>query len=122
MSDLSPAVAVGVGGALGAVLRYYVAMALDAEEYPSGTLAVNVLGSFGAGLILFAGVDGTLWLFFTVGVWGSFTTFSSFSFQTVRLWEEGRVPAATIHALGNLLGSLAAIGLAWFVVRITGLG
>jgi CrcB protein len=77
---------------------------------------VNVIGSFVLGAATFAGPGPDTLLFVGTGACGSFTTFSSFSFDTVRLWETGDRVRAAAYAAANLLGALAAIGLAWLVV------
>lgn len=107
---MEPAFLVGTGGALGAISRYAVGLWLSHDRFPVATLAVNVLGSFFLGLITFAGSGSDVVLFLGVGATGSFTTYSSFSFQTVRLWETGdRFRAATYAALTLVLGLLAAL-------------
>lgn len=112
---MEPAVLVGTGGAVGAVLRYLVGEALPNDRFPWGTLAVNVLGSFALGLVAFGGVGGDAALLVGTGACGSFTTFSSFSVATVRLAEEGERRLATLHAVGTFLLSAAAAGLAALV-------
>ena len=109
---------VGTGGAIGALLRTYVSRAVDRESFPVGTLTVNVLGSFVLGALTFAAVGNDVALLVGTGICGSFTTFSSFSFETVRLWEEGERGRAVANALGTLAGALLAVGLAWLVVRV----
>jgi CrcB protein len=114
--ELAPAHLVGIGGAAGALLRHAVASYVDAETFPLGTLTVNVLGSLLLALVTFAGAgEGTL-LLVGVGVCGSFTTFSSFAFETVRLWETGERGWAVLNATANLVGALLAVGLAWILV------
>jgi len=117
MVNLDPAHVVGTGGAVGALLRYYVSERVDVDAFPLGTLTVNVLGSFALGLVTFAGAGNDLALFLGTGACGSFTTFSSFSFETFRLWETGERARAAANALGNLAGAGIAIGLAWLLVR-----
>jgi CrcB protein len=73
---------------------------------------VNVLGSFVLGLVVFAGMNNEVLLFVGIGVCGSFTTYSLFSFQTVRLWEIGDRLRAGIYALGTLALCLVGAGLA----------
>lgn len=118
MTALDPAHLVGTGGALGALCRTYVNRRVDSRTFPFGTLAVNVLGSFVLGLVTFAGVGEEVILLVGIGACGSFTTFSSFSFETVRLVEQGESTAAAVNGAANLVGSLAAIGVAWLAVRI----
>ncbi|WP_254543148.1 fluoride efflux transporter CrcB [Halomarina pelagica] len=115
MVALDPAQLVGLGGVLGAVARHLVSEAVDVEWFPLGTLAVNVLGSFALGLLAFGGWGNDVVLLLGTGACGSFTTFSSFSFQTVRLWEAGDRARSAVNALGNLAGALVALGLAWLV-------
>jgi len=119
---LGPAQLVGLGGALGAVCRHAVASRVPAGEYPLGTLVVNVLGSFLLALVTVAGADRATLLFVGTGACGAFTTFSSFTVETVRLWEEGaRLPAAG-YAAGSLAGGLAGVGTAYGVAAVLGLG
>lgn len=109
---------VGLGGAVGATLRYAVGQALadDDTAVPAATLAVNTLGTFALGLLTFAGVgDGALLLFGT-GTCGAFTTFSSFSVETVQAWEGGERGVAVGYALGTLVLAAVALGVAWLLV------
>ena len=111
--DLEPAHVVGAGGALGAICRHGVYSRLEADGFPLATFVVNVLGSFLFGVVLFAGAGETTLEFVGVGFCGAFTTFSTFSVETVQLWEAGERRLAVVNALSNLLVSLAGIGLAW---------
>jgi len=115
---IEPAHLVGTGGAIGALCRHYLVGAVQREAFPLGTLTVNAVGSFVLGLVTFAGIAGDAALLVGVGACGSFTTFSSFSVETVRLWEDGYVALAVGNAVGNLACALAAIGLAWGVVQV----
>ncbi len=108
----------GTGGAIGAVLRYAVSEALPADRFPWATLVVNVVGSFVLGLVAFGGAGEGAMLFIGVGACGSFTTFSSFSVAAVDLWEQGRRWTSTLHVVGNLVCSLAAIGFAAMLVQM----
>ncbi|KTG11530.1 chromosome condensation protein CrcB [Haloprofundus marisrubri] len=118
--EFDPAHVVGTGGAVGALLRQYVDHLVDVDEFPLGTLTVNVLGTFLLGFVTFLGVDSTTLLLLGTGVCGSFTTFSSFSVQTVRLWETGDRLRAVGNATLNLLGAGLALAVAWGLVRIVG--
>lgn len=106
---IEPAHLVGVGGALGAMLRYLVAEQLPSEEFPFGTLTVNVLGSLVLGLATFMEPGSDALLFLGVGVCGAFTTFSSFAYDTVRMWETGQPYRAVVYALANLIGAILAV-------------
>ncbi|MFB6073857.1 MAG: fluoride efflux transporter CrcB [Haloarculaceae archaeon] len=118
MTALDPAHVVGTGGALGALLRTYVSERVDVEEFPTGTFAVNVVGSFALGLVTFLNVENSLALLLGTGACGSFTTFSSFSFETVRLWETGERLRAVVVAVGNLLAAGIALALAWGLAQL----
>lgn len=109
---------VALGGAVGAVARYGVALAfapLAARTgFPLGILVINVLGSFLLGLTV-ALVGRGVWpevarLAFGTGVLGAFTTFSTFSVDIDGLLERGAAGTALAYALGSvLLGVLAAV-------------
>lgn len=118
MTALEPAHLVGLGGAIGAVLRYGVGRFVADHEFPLATLVVNAIGSFVLGLLAFGGAGEAAVLAIGTGFCGSFTTFSSFSFETVRLWEDGQRRSAIANALGNLLAAGGALALAWLVVAI----
>jgi CrcB protein len=117
MVTVDPAHVVGAGGALGAVLRYLVTRRVDLGGVPAGTFLVNVVGSFVLAFVTFVGAESRLLLFVGTGACGSFTTFSSFSVETVRLWESGDPGRAVGNALGTLAGAVLAIGLAWLLAR-----
>jgi CrcB protein len=108
------ALLVGVGGSIGAVLRYLVGLSLSTLDtrFPFDTLSVNVLGSFVLGWVTFGSASEGILLTVGIGACGAFTTFSSFSVDTVRLVEEGRPVLAGVYALSNVLLSVGAVGLA----------
>ena len=109
--SLASLVAVAVGGATGSVLRYLVGTALSrtAGAFPTGTLLVNVLGSFAIGVLLRTTADGSVArLALAVGVCGGFTTFSAFSAETVTLLQEGRTSRALAYVAASMLLSVAA--------------
>lgn len=104
---------VGVGGALGAIARYVVGQVVPSRLFPWGTLVVNALGSLVLAIVLFRMMNTELLLFVGVGFCGAFTTFSSFSYQTVRLWEQEHELLAVLNAAANLVVSLVAFGAGW---------
>ncbi|QZA89662.1 fluoride efflux transporter CrcB [Salinarchaeum sp. IM2453] len=109
---------VGAGGAVGALARYSVGEIIQRERFPLSILVVNLLGSFIAGLLLFVSPRDSILLFVSVGFCGAFTTFSSFSFQTVYLWSNDNKQGAIIHAGSNLILCLIALALAWLIVGV----
>ena len=116
--EVHPAQIVGTGGAIGALCRHYLSKWVDSEDFPSGTFTVNTIGSFVLASITFLGINHEFMLLLGTGACGSFTTFSSFSFETVRLWETGDHTRAMINAGGNLVGAFLAIGVAWALIRV----
>jgi CrcB protein len=111
-----------LGGAVGTAARYGaggLAARWWGTEFPYGTLAVNVAGSFLIGFIQQVGlttmaIPETARLVLTIGVMGGFTTYSSFSFETIRLVEEGswlQAAGNVIFTTGLCLG-VCALGLA----------
>ncbi len=104
---LVSALAIGVGGAAGAVSRYAVGRAI--ERRGLDVFAVNVAGSFLFGIVLGADVGGPIAVALTVGFCGAFTTFASFALDTLRLAEDGLWSAAAANALGTLSVALVAV-------------
>jgi CrcB protein len=106
---------VALGGALGSVLRYLVAMAAVAwvgPTFPWGTLVVNLVGSFVIGLVQSLAVESLAIseearLFLATGVMGGLTTYSAFSYETVRLAETGAWTAAWANVLVTTTACLA---------------
>jgi len=110
------ALVIAVGGALGAVSRYYVTafvVRTAGGSFPYGTMVVNVLGSFALGFLL-------VWLqsrttsaqirqFVGIGFLGSFTTFSTFSLETVELTRAGEFWRAGGYAVGSLAAGVVAV-------------
>ena len=107
---------VGLFGALGCLARYLLSSwvhGLAAVPIPFGTLAVNVLGSLAIGLLMGGDLHhpllgGNLRIGLAVGFLGGFTTFSTFSYETVRLMEAGQIGAALFNALLNVVLCLLA--------------
>ncbi|MFF2518521.1 fluoride efflux transporter CrcB [Streptomyces sp. NPDC058086] len=110
-----PVLLVFLGGMIGAPLRYLTDKAVQARHdsvFPLGTFTVNVVGSFILGALAGAsaahGLPSSVMLLLGTGLCGGLTTFSTFSFETVRLLEDGSLAEAGLNALGSLLLGLAA--------------
>ena len=104
---------IAIAGAAGALLRYGVGRAVQPEAFPAATLAVNVSGSFAIGFLaaLFAergGLPPELRTALVVGLLGSYTTFSAFSLETLRLAQDGSWAPAALNVALNVAGALAA--------------
>lgn len=124
-------VEVALAGALGAVLRYLVDHLVQHRllagwrwsGFPVGILVVNVSGSFGLGLLVGAGLHhGVSATWVTVGgtgMIGSYTTFSTFTFDTVRLAEDGRRTMSVLNLTVALVTGLAAAAAGLAVGAVT---
>lgn len=117
---------IALGGALGSMARYGVSRVFSfwvGETFPWGTLAVNIIGSFVIGMFaVLSGPDGRMMVapdarqFVMVGICGGFTTFSSFSLQTLALVRDGDMVEAGANIVLSVvlclvfvwLGSVAA--------------
>ena len=115
----------GIFGGMGCVARYMVSgwvYALAGRSLPYGTLAVNVIGSLLLGLIMEGSLRSTLLspdlrFGLTVGFMGGFTTFSTFSYETVRLLEEGSMVAAGANILLNVTVCIVAALVGIYLAR-----
>lgn len=108
---------VGLAGAVGAVARFTADRAVEARlggAFPFGTFVVNVAGSLllglAAGLALEHGLDPDIRTVLGAGFCGGLTTWSTASWETVRLAEEGLGRLAVANAVGGLVASLLAAG------------
>jgi CrcB protein len=112
---------IALGGALGSVARFFLGGVVSnhfGETFPWGTLVVNIAGSFIIGFFAtLTGPEGRVFasgptrLFFMTGVCGGFTTFSSFSLQTLALAREGEWFRAGANTLGSVALCLVAVWL-----------
>jgi CrcB protein len=110
-----------LGGAVGSGLRYLVSwLAVRAlgPDFPFGTLAVNLVGSFAIGFVQEIATRGIVSeatrLFVSVGVLGGLTTYSAFSYESVRLLQSGAWTRAAVNVVGTtvLCLGLAVLGMA----------
>jgi len=111
---------VGIGGFVGSVLRYVLSGAVQEwtqrDDFPVGTLAVNVLGCLCIGIVsqlsetrgAFTAETRTLLM---VGLLGGFTTFSAFGNETLNLWRDGQNLLALVNVLAQLVLGLGAVWL-----------
>ncbi len=117
------ALLVVIGAAIGAPTRYLADLWIQSRHetrWPWGTFAVNVAGSFVLGCVasaVYAGSSPT-WLLTLVGTGfcGALTTFSTFSFEAVRLTQEGALGTAVAYVAGSLAAGLATCAAGWALV------
>lgn len=124
--DMEQLLWVSLGSAAGGGARYLVtawALRVLGTAFPYGTLLVNVTGSFLVSVVMYAGIETGvippgLRLALTTGVMGGFTTYSTFSFETMRYLQEGALGIAAASVAATLAGCLLASFLGWATARL----
>ena len=118
---------VGLGSALGGMGRFWIAGFIGqryGDAFPWGTILVNITGSFAIGVLAaFTGADGRLHpklsplagQFFMVGICGGYTTFSSFSLQTLKLIQAGSVSQAGANVVLSVVACLVAVWIGYLI-------
>ena len=114
---------VGLGGFVGAILRYWISGWIQSGfiTFPIGTLGVNFLGSLLLAIIMYASEYRGLFgeearVFLTIGVLGSFTTISTFSFESMKLLEQSDYMMFGLNLVGTVSLCLLAIYLGKFII------
>jgi CrcB protein len=118
-------IVVFLGGGFGAALRHGINLAavqLVGRSFPYGTMFINVTGSLVMGMIaeyfaLKVHLPRTWLLFLTTGVLGGYTTFSTFSLETVLLYERGEIWAAGLYVLGSVILAISGLFAGLAIVR-----
>ena len=109
--------AVAIGGSLGSVARYLVAIGagrLVGTEFPWGTLVINIVGSFLIGVLaesfaLSWNASQAIRVFLTIGICGGFTTFSTFSLDAIVLMQRGELWSAGAYIAASVALSILAL-------------
>lgn len=117
---------VGIGGALGALLRFGAQNWIGSlpNGFPVATLLVNIVGSIAMGVLVGVLAKTTpqyqneIRLFVAVGIFGGFTTFSSFSLDAIVLIERGDILLAAVYVVGSVLLSLAGLWMGMLAMRV----
>jgi len=116
---------IGLGGFFGAGCRYLLSKWVEIKWesiFPNGTLVVNIIGSFLLGFLMILFLEKTtdypnLRIIITTGFLGAFTTFSTFSFETVMLLEDKSFLIAGLNIVSNLFAGILAVMLGIFLTR-----
>lgn len=113
---------VGLGGALGSILRYGSSLVINSKYYPWSTLVVNITGSLVIGLVVGISYRNEAFsynwkLFLTTGICGGFTTFSAFSIENMALLQNDRYLVAFSYITGSVLFGIMAT---WIGYKIGG--
>lgn len=117
---------VGLGAALGGGFRYWISNVVYKylpTFFPFGTLAVNVIGSFLLGIFIFYFdknelISQNLKLLLTIGFCGGFTTFSTFSFETIKLFQDSEIYLALLNIALSIVLSFLGIYLAYILSKL----
>lgn len=110
---------VGLGGGLGAIMRYLISLLVKTGYFPLGTLLINIVGSLVLGIVMASTINepgpGPTKLFLATGICGGFTTFSAFAYETLSLLQIGKYESAFLYILLSVAISIAAT---WIGFRI----
>ena len=115
------ALVVFIGGGLGSLMRYGLTLAIGSRGFPLATLAANAAGCFLIGI--FGAADArfswseTTRLLLTVGLCGGFTTFSTFSKESLSLLESGSYGLFALYVAGSIAIGIAATALGFWIVK-----
>ena len=114
---------IGIGSFIGGILRYWVSgwVQSGALTFPLGTLVVNFIGSLILSLIMYLSEHAGLFseeirIFWTIGLLGSFTTMSTFSYESFRLLEQNETMLFGLNMVGTVILTLAVVYLGKLVV------
>ncbi len=107
---------IGIGGFIGTILRYIIGGWVQDNfiSFPFGTLAVNILGSFFLGLIMYLSeyqgiFNEEVRVFLTIGILGAFTTLSTFSYESFRLLDSSNIMLMVINIIATVALSIFAV-------------
>ena len=110
---------VGAGGFIGASLRYAVSSRVPKiRSIPAGTLTANILGSIVLALMTLSSEPESMVYLVNIGMLGSFTTFSTFAYETFRLLEEGENLSFFLNIFLNVTLCLAGVSVAYLVLNV----
>lgn len=116
-------VCVLLGGGIGSVLRFLTASGMQRlfPDYPAGTWCVNIVGSFIIGIVWatcnFFDFSPNLRTFLLVGLLGGFTTFSSFSLETMNLLNAGKIQSALTYIVCTNVAGIVAVFAGFFLAK-----
>ena len=104
---------VGLGGAIGSVLRYIISQILKNQNFPYSTLIINITGSMIIGLVFglsmkYANWDAAWKTLLTAGFCGGFTTFSAFSYENILMLQQGKIGLSLIYIFSSVIAGITA--------------
>lgn len=122
---LKSMIIVGIGSFLGGSLRYVTSTMMKnvcGQDFPWGTLTVNLLGCLVFGLIFalfskYATTSSPWYLLFTTGICGGFTTFSTFANESMQMLQSGNIGGFIGYVSTSVIGGIALIGLGYWIIK-----
>ena len=122
---LKSMIIVGIGSILGGSLRYVTSTMMKnvcGQDFPWGTLTVNLLGCLVFGLIFalfskYATTSSPWYLLFTTGICGGFTTFSTFANESMQMLQSGIIGGFIGYVSTSVIGGIALIGLGYRIIK-----
>ena len=122
---LKSMIIVGIGIFLGGSLRYVTSTMMKnvcGQDFPWGTLTVNLLGCLVFGLIIalfskYATTSSPWYLLFTTGICGGFTTFSTFANESMQMLQSGNIGGFIGYVSTSVIGGIALIGLGYWIIK-----
>jgi len=118
-SGLEKVFLVGVDGFIGAPLRYIVSSNVPIiKNIPTGTLTVNFLWSIVLAFLTFSSEPESVVYFVNIGIIGSFTTFSTFAYETFKLLEEGENFSFFLNIFMNVVLCISGVSIAYLALKL----
>ena len=112
---------IAFGGAIGAILRYFLTIIIPNNNFPLAILTINIIGSFLIGISFYflqkIANQELLKYFFTIGLLGSFTTFSTFSLDIFKLIEEKQILISINYIFASIFLSVFAVFLGYYLCK-----
>ncbi len=112
---------IGVGGALGSMLRYLFSLLIQHKQLPWATLLVNIIGSFIIGIVVAESLKNEIFannwrLFLATGICGGFTTFSAFSLENLQLLQNGKYFLFIVYIFASIVLGIFATWLGYKLI------
>ena len=113
---------VGLGGSIGAILRYLIIVIWKTENFPYNTLFINIVGSLLIGIVFALSektdlINENIKLFLATGICGGFTTFSTFSAENFQLIKSGEYTIAALYIFASLALCIAATFIGFKIIN-----
>lgn len=106
---------VALGGFFGAISRFYISSVIRTQTFPIATFVVNILGSLLFGFIVGLDLPETMHSLFTTGFLGAFTTFSTFSYESIQLIEKRHYLTAAIYIVSTLMIAVVGVWVGYYI-------